>query len=41
MKSFVSKWVKRYSNTKNVDDMPDRESVQKNDKKRGQSDFTV
>lgn len=32
-KAFVSKWVKRYSEVKNVDDLPDRGSVQKTTKK--------
>jgi len=32
-KAFVCKWVKRYSEVKNVDDLPDRGSVQKTTKK--------
>lgn len=32
-KTFVSKWVKRYAAVKNVDDLPDRGSLQKTSKK--------
>lgn len=32
-KTFVSKWVKRYSEVKNVDDLPNRGSTQKTTKK--------
>jgi len=36
-KTFVSKWVKRYSDVKDINDLPDRA---KNDEKGGQTDFT-
>jgi len=39
LKTFVSKWVKRFSDVKNVDDLLDRGSVQKTTKKED-SDFT-
>lgn len=32
-KAFISKWVKRYSDVKNVDDLPDRGSAQVTTKK--------
>lgn len=32
-KTFVSKWMKRYSEVKNVDGLPDRGSVRKTTKK--------
>jgi len=39
-KTFVSKWVKHYSDVKNVDNLPDRGSVQKKRRKRKKrSDF--
>jgi len=33
-KTFVNKWVKRYSNVKNVDNLPDHGSMQKMTKKK-------
>jgi len=33
LKTFVGKWVKRYSDIKNIDDLPDRGSMQKTTEK--------
>lgn len=39
-KIFVSKWVKRYSEVKNIDDLPNRNLDTNNDEKGEQNDFT-